>query len=87
MDAKITQRLEYLPDARPHEPQLGSALVVFVGGPRNGDRELLSDTPTVIQAEGGTYRRSVRCADDGAVRYVFDEVPLQIAHERWLRPC
>jgi hypothetical protein len=87
MDANIIQRLEYLPDARPREPQIGSALVEFVGGPRSGERELLSDTPTVIQAEGGMYRRSVRCADDGALRYVFDEDPLQIAHERWLRPC
>ena len=87
MDANIIQRLEYLPDARPWEPQIDSALVEFVGGPRSGERELLSDTPTVIEAGGGAYRRSVRCADDGALRYVFDEDPVQIAHERWLRPC
>ena len=86
MDANIIQRLENLPDARPQEPRLGSALVEFVG-PRNGDRELLSDTPTVIQAEGGTYRRSVRCADDGALRYVFDKDPIRLALERWLWRC
>ncbi len=87
VDARITPRLEYAPDARPREAQVDSALVEFVGGPPDGERELLSDAPAVIHAERGTYRRSVRCADDGALRYVFDKDPIQIAHERWLRPC
>ena len=81
------QRLEYLPDAGPQEPQIDSAQVEFVGGPRDGERELLSETPTVIEAVDGTYRRSVRCADDGDLRYVFEEDPIQVAHERLLRPC
>ncbi len=87
VDARIIPRLEYLPDTRPRGPQSDSALVQFVGGPRDGERELLGDTPAVIHTERGTYRRSVRCADDGALRYVFDDDSIRIAHERWIRPC
>ena len=51
------------------------ASVVFVGGPADGDRREVSNPPAVIPAEGGTYRRSVRCADDGALRFVFEAAP------------
>jgi len=53
------------------------ASVVFVGGPADGDRREVSNPPAVIPAEGGTYRRSVRCADDGALRFVFGPAPEQ----------
>ena len=51
------------------------ASVVFVGGPADGERREVSDAPAAIQAGGGTYRRSVRCADDGALRFVFEPAP------------
>jgi len=50
----------------------GTIEVEFVDGPREGQRDNLADSPPTIAAAGGTYRRSVRCADDGALRYVFD---------------
>jgi len=53
------------------------ASVVFVGGPADGERREVSDAPAAIQAGGGTYRRSVRCADDGALRFIFEAAPEQ----------
>jgi hypothetical protein len=47
------------------------AFVEFVGGPRAGERDELSDRPVELEAPGGRYLRSFRCADDGAVRYVW----------------
>jgi hypothetical protein len=50
----------------------GSAEVVeYVGGPRSGSSELRSSLPEVIPAADGRYVRSLRCADDGAMRYVW----------------
>jgi class 3 adenylate cyclase len=54
-------------------PGSGQATEVeFVDGPRAGERERLAGSPPTIAVNGGVYRRSVRCADDGALRYVFD---------------
>jgi hypothetical protein len=47
--------------------------VEFVGGPRDGRLEDRSDLPEVIKSGGGEYRRSVRCAEDGAMRYVWHD--------------
>lgn len=47
--------------------------VEYVGGPRNGQLEDRSDLPAVMAGEGGSYRRSVRCAEDGAMRYVWTD--------------
>ena len=47
------------------------ASVAYVGGPYDGLRREQPDLPDSIDANGGTYRRSVRCADDGVLRYVF----------------
>jgi alkylmercury lyase len=50
------------------------AAVEFVGGPRNAQRDRLIDTPVQLKSpNGGHYQRSVRCADDGALRYVWQE--------------
>lgn len=46
-------------------------VVEYVGGPRNGMAEERSVLPASIPAPGGRYVRSVRCADDGAMRYVW----------------
>lgn len=62
-----------------HRPIEGESLpaiafasrVEYVGGPRDGQVEDRVDMPDAIAASGGTYRRSVRCAEDGAMRYVF----------------
>jgi hypothetical protein len=40
----------------------------YLGGPRNGQRER-GRLPEEVSDAGGTYRRSVACADDGVVRY------------------
>ncbi len=53
-------------------PRDAMASVVLVGGPDDGVRLDLPDPPAAMPAEGGTYLRSVRCADDGALRYVFE---------------
>jgi hypothetical protein len=45
--------------------------VEFVGGPRAGERVVLTTRPEMIRGAGGVYRRSVACADDGAQRYVW----------------
>jgi hypothetical protein len=51
--------------------QEGPTVVEFVDGPRAGQRELLGDQPPVIESAGAPYRRSVRCVDDGVLRYAF----------------
>jgi len=47
--------------------------VEFVGGPRDAERDRLLGTPESIRRLGGVYVRSVRCADDGALRYMWQE--------------
>jgi hypothetical protein len=54
--------------------------VEYVGGPRNGESETRVGLPSEILGPAGVYSRSVRCADDGAMRYVWraesrDEAP------------
>ena len=46
---------------------------VFVGGPLDGMRRTINIPRERIATDGGVYRRSVHCADDGAVRYVFED--------------
>jgi hypothetical protein len=45
--------------------------VEYVDGPRAGQAEDRTDMPDAIAADPGTYRRSVRCAEDGAMRYIW----------------
>jgi hypothetical protein len=52
-------------------PSDGSTIIEFVDGPRAGERATRDDAPSEIESAGGTYVRSVRCADDGALRYVW----------------
>jgi alkylmercury lyase len=47
--------------------------VEYVGGPRDTQRERRVDAPERIAESNGHYLRSVRCADDGALRYVWRE--------------
>jgi hypothetical protein len=47
--------------------------VEYVGGPRDGQAEDRAEMPDGIVAVGGAYQRSVRCAEDGAMRYVWRE--------------
>jgi hypothetical protein len=47
--------------------------VEYVGGPRDGLSEDRHDLPDVIANAAGQYRRSVRCAEDGAMRYVWKD--------------
>ena len=46
--------------------------LVFIGGTLDGVRREHVDPPDLIEADGESYRRSVRCADDGALRYVLE---------------
>jgi hypothetical protein len=66
--------IEYPPGSRPNVSDL-IAEVEYVGGPRNGHRENRRFRPDVIEAEAGEYRRSVQCADDLALRYVWKPGP------------
>jgi hypothetical protein len=45
--------------------------VEYVDGPWNGATEERPDLPQTIPGPDGRYVRSVRCADDGAMRYVW----------------
>jgi hypothetical protein len=56
-------------DSAPEPPRIDE--VEFIDGPWAGEHEVRSDLPATIAAPGGTYRQSVRCADDGAMRYVW----------------
>jgi hypothetical protein len=47
--------------------------VEYVGGSRDGQIEDRTDLPEAIAGNGGSYRRSVRCAEDGAMRYVWHD--------------
>jgi hypothetical protein len=45
--------------------------IEYVDGPWNGATEERPDLPQMIPGPDGRYVRSVRCADDGAMRYVW----------------
>ena len=47
--------------------------VEYVGGPRDRLLEDRGDLPAAIAAKRGVYVRSVCCADDGAMRYVWQD--------------
>ncbi len=53
------------------ERQPESTTVEFVAGPRAGERVTLDERPHEIEMADGSYIRSVQCADDGALRYVW----------------
>jgi hypothetical protein len=61
----------------------GSAEVVeYVDGPWAGPTEDRSALPETIPAPDGRYVRSVRCVDDGAMRYVWrGSEPAEQSHE------
>jgi hypothetical protein len=45
--------------------------VEYVGGPRDGTSDELDELPQTVALATGRYVRSVRCAEDGAMRYVW----------------
>jgi hypothetical protein len=65
--------IEYLGGTEPRPAPTPD--VEFVGGPRAGERVVLTARPEMISGAGGVYRRSVACADDGAQRYVWSSSP------------
>lgn len=61
-------------------------VVEYVGGPRSGTTEERSALPETIPAQDGRYVRSVRCADDGAMRYVWQgSEPAEPSHETGMK--
>lgn len=61
-------------------------VVEYVGGPRSGATEERSGLPETIPASDGRYVRSVRCADDGAMRYVWQgSEPAEQGHETGMK--
>jgi len=60
-----------VPVARAELVERSAEVVEYVGGPRSGSTERRSSLPETIPATDGRYVRSVRCADDGAMRYVW----------------
>ncbi|MGH2466568.1 MAG: hypothetical protein ACRDGL_02400 [Candidatus Limnocylindrales bacterium] len=62
--------IEYLPGLGP-TAQRRRPSVTYVGGPRAGVAERRAAAPATIALPGGRYERSVACADDGALRYVW----------------
>jgi hypothetical protein len=56
--------------------------VEYVGGPWGGVSDERSVMPETITAPDGRYVRSVRCADDGAMRLVWQRSePAEHGHE------
>jgi len=45
--------------------------IEYVGGPLDGTAGEVDGLPDELLLAGGRYVRSVRCADDGAMRYVW----------------
>jgi hypothetical protein len=68
------------------EQQPESTTVAFVGGTREGERDTLEDRPAEIQLRDGTHVRSVQCADDRALRYVWRPRESSGAPQRDERP-
>jgi hypothetical protein len=48
--------------------------IEYVGGPLDGTDGEVEGLPDELRSEGGRYVRSVRCADDGAMRYVWRDI-------------
>jgi hypothetical protein len=69
----MSSQILYLDD--PAERTSADLVVIeYVGGPYADRREVIRDEvpPSIlIPADSGVYRQSVRCADDGALRYVW----------------
>lgn len=86
MNANKFPSIVYAPETRQGAPG-DETVVEYVGGPHAGERGQRKNAPDVIHTDHGTYRRSVRCADDGALRYVYEEDPAEIAHRRWIQHC
>lgn len=61
--------IEYVAGAGPATKEVDE--VAFVGGPRNGESEVRAERPEVIAWARGSYRRGVRCVDDGILRYIW----------------
>ena len=61
--------MQLIDDGEPAVPPVQT--IEFVDGPRAGEHEADDGRRDVIAAPGGRYVRSVRCADDGALRYVW----------------
>jgi len=60
-------RIQFLqpePDGQPNDLE-------FVGGPWAGRRQTQESSQTDLTLPDGKYVRSVRCADDGAIRIVW----------------
>ena len=52
----------------------GRERIEYVGGPLDGTDGEVEGLPDELRSEGGRYVRSVRCADDGAMRYVWRDL-------------
>jgi hypothetical protein len=65
------QYLDGDPETRPME----LAVIMYEGGPYADRREVVYEgvppAAVYIPAEHGPYRKTVRCGDDGAHRYVW----------------
>jgi hypothetical protein len=56
--------------------------IAFVGGPLHGRTEPGDGSAVVIPVPPGHYRRSARCTDDGALRYVWQAAPVATETDR-----
>ena len=45
--------------------------VEYIGGPLTGTSGQMDGLPETVARPDGRYERSVRCAEDGAMRYVW----------------
>ena len=63
------------PDGAPETPPTEGTLITYVGGPYAGRRDVVygrvPPASVFTPAEHGLYEKSVRCSDDGALRYVW----------------
>jgi hypothetical protein len=63
-------------DAASEGTSTNAAVITYVGGPYADRREFIQEgvrpAAVFVPAQHGLYRQSVRCADDGALRYVWE---------------
>ena len=66
---QLSQPILFVDEAADARPAASS--IEYVGGPLARQRAEIDAVPEALVVPEGRYIRSVRCADDGALRYVW----------------
>ena len=69
----VAPAIEYLRGANPR--RIVESDIEFVGGPWSGERDHLERLPDDVPTNGACYHRSLHCAVDDTVRYLWSDEP------------